>query len=103
MERITSLDPHRQELGKYVEGMAAAMGESAMCISIFTQNYKEGIDSLLQFAVAIMMNKPIWLMVPEGVKRVADGWEFFKPGDKNSFETATKNLLMRSGIKDLSA
>lgn len=99
MRRLTELDPIRADLEKYVEGMAGQMGDSAICLSLFTEDYKKGLDSMLQFAVAIMLDKPIFLLVkkgtavPEKVKKLADGIEFFDEHDKKSLETASRKLL----------
>jgi hypothetical protein len=100
MSHLCELDPIRRELEKYVVGMAGQMGGCAICLSLFTDNYKKGLDSMLQFAVAIMLDKPIYLLVkkgtvvPEKVKKLADGIEFFDEHDKDSLEKASRKLFL---------
>ena len=99
MSHIPELDPIRTELEKYVSETADKMGDSAICLSLFTDNYKKGIDSLLQFAISIMLNKPLFLLVkrgtvvPEKVKLLADEIEYYDEHDRASFEAATKKLF----------
>lgn len=106
MRRLPELDSMRPDLEKWIVGMADRMGESAICLSIFTDDYKKGIDSLLQFAVAVMLDKPIFLLVQEGttiperVKRVADGIEFYKrDADGSSLKEASTRLLRQATEK----
>ena len=106
MMRLSELDSVRPDLEKWIVGMAGKMGETAICLSIFTDDYKKGIDSLLQFSVAVMMDKPIFLLVPEGttvperVKRVADGIEFYqKDSDGKSIKEASIRLLRQATEK----
>ena len=86
-------------LPEYTEHLVKKMSESAVCVSLFTDNYKEGTESLLQFAVAMMLDKPIYLLVPRGtaiprnVQKVAQGMEYFDLGNPDSLADATKRLL----------
>ena len=86
-------------LPEYVEHVAKKMEQSAVCLSLFTDNYKEGTESLLQFAVAMMLDKPIYLLVKRGTKipkhvmKVAEKIEFFDEGNPDSLAEATKRLF----------
>lgn len=99
----------RPRLEKWVEGMAQSMGESAICLSLFTGNFAKGIDSLLQFALAMMLDKPLFLLAPEGVtipehvRRAADGIETYQPGNDISFQAATERLLKKAQEKGFCA
>ena len=99
MAHIPELDPIRPQLEKFVENTAMHMGDSAICLSLFTDDYKKGMDSMLQFAIAVMMDKPLFLLVqqgtkvPEKVKKMADGIEYYQPDNKASFEQASHRLL----------
>jgi single-stranded DNA-specific DHH superfamily exonuclease len=101
-KRLKQLDPIRKDLIKFAEQTAERMGESAVVISIFTNNYKEGIDSLLQFSIALMLDKPLFFIAPEGtkipekVRKVADGIEFYKKDDMTSAQEATTRLIRRA-------
>jgi hypothetical protein len=109
MRRLPEIDGIRAELEPWVEGMARNMGESATCLTLFTNNYAKGIDSLLQFAVAVMLDKPIYLMVergthlPEHVKKIAAAIEYCEPGDLDSMKRASERLIHIAQQKDFSA
>lgn len=99
MRLLTELDPLRKNLEPWVEDMAYKMGESAFSLTLFTDNFAKGIDSLLQFAVAVMLDKPILLLVPTGVvvpetvKRIAVAIEYCDMNDKAAMDTAVKRLI----------
>lgn len=109
MRRLLELDAMRPELEKWIETTASKMGDSAICLSIFTKDYKKGIDSLLQFAVAIMLDKPIYLLapdnieIPEHVKKIASAIELYKEGDRDSFNAASTRLMTTYKAKGFSA
>lgn len=109
MNRIPELDAHRPELEKWVRGMAQKMDGSAICLSIFTKDYAKGLDSLLQFAVAVMMDKPLYIIapdsvtIPEHIKKIASAIEVFKENDHASFKVATDRLLAAAKEKGFSA
>lgn len=93
------LDPIRPELAKWVERTAQMMDRSKICLTIFTENYKNGIDSLLQLSLAMMLDKPIYLLVPEGVKvpehvkKIASAIEFYQRGNRPSMDAGLSRLL----------
>jgi hypothetical protein len=95
---------------KWIVQTAQRMGSSAICLNIFTKDYASGMDSLLQFALAIMLDKPIYLLaeegvvVPEHVKRIASAIEFYKPDDDGeSMKAATLRLLAAAQAKGFAA
>ncbi len=109
MNRLSELDPIRPELEKWIEDTAQKMGDSVICLSIFTKDYKRAIDSLLQFAVASMMDKPLYLLapdnvtIPEHVKKIASAIEFYTEGDDKSFQEASRRLLATAQARGFSA
>ncbi len=109
MNRIKELEAIRPELELFVDDVARKMGQSTFCLNIFTEDYKKGIDSLLQFAVAIMMDKPIFLLAPQGVKipenvkKVAIAIEFYEPNDKEYMKAAAMKLVTAATRKDFAA
>lgn len=109
MRQLHELDPIRPDLEKYVNGVTRQMGESAIVLSLFTDDYKKGLDAMIQFSLAIMLDKPIFLLVkkgtvvPDKVKKLADGIEFFDEHDKVSFEKATRRLLQLAQQKGFCA
>jgi hypothetical protein len=109
VNRIKELDAIRKDIEPWIENMARGMDESAICFTIFTKDYAKGIDSLLQFAVSIMLDKPIFLLVPMGVhvpelvKKVAVAIEFYETDNRASMEAATMKLLRVAKEKSLTA
>lgn len=95
-----------KDLREYTVRTADKMGESAMCLTLFTDEYKKDVGALIQFALAIMMDKPIYLNVkkgtrlPEKVRRVADGIEYFS--DTADAMASTTRLLEQAMGVDLS-
>lgn len=85
------------------------MESSAICLSIFTKDYARSIDSLLQFSVALMMDKPLYLLVPssqnvpEHLKKIASGIETYEEGNKESMYQATRRLLENAKSKGFPA
>lgn len=79
--------------------MAEKIAESENFLSIFTENYKESATCALQLGMAILMEKPLFFVVPHGTKvpkslqRVASGIEFFDKDDPESLRKATQRLL----------
>jgi hypothetical protein len=78
------------------------MKRSQMCVSIFTEDYERDPVALIQFAAAILLDKPIYLLVPEGrvlaanVRAVAAGIEFYPPGDEAALKAASERLLRKA-------
>lgn len=97
------------EMRPRVESTAERMGESAICLNIFTEDYGKDIPSLIQFALCLLLDKPLFLLAPEGrkipesVKKVASGIEFFVPNDNASMQAATHRLLAKAQQKGFSA
>jgi len=95
----------RKKLVEYVERTAKSLKESVVCLSLFTDDYKKGIDAIIQFGLALMLDKPIYLIVAEGtqipekVKRVVDGVRYFKIGDVESAKLAADELLLEATEK----
>ena len=105
MKRFRELDTHRKDLEKRIADISEKMGASAVCLTLFNDSYGKDVDSLLQFALMIMMDKPFFLLVPKASKipdhvlRMADGIEFYEPGDEASFNSATLKLMTQATSK----
>lgn len=73
--------------------------DSATFLSIFTDNYKEDPLALVQLVFAMMLEKPIYLIVPEGTKipraflKAADKIEFFEPDNKEDMQAKVTKML----------
>ena len=67
-------------------------------LSIFTENFRDNPRCAAELGFAIMLGKPIYLMVKEGtgvpdtLSRIADGIEYFNE-TKGSVKAATDRLL----------
>lgn len=76
-----------------------AMERSTFVLSIFTGNYNKDPIAVLQFGLAVCLDKPIVLLVPNGVeipenvRKVATAIEFYVAGDRKSMEDATARLM----------
>lgn len=78
------------------------VADSSVFLSLFTENYKRDPTALVQLVFALMLEKPIYLLVPRGVpipkgmRRVVDGIEEWDLGVQESLERATMRLLERA-------
>jgi hypothetical protein len=76
-----------------------ALTGSAIFLAIFSQDYEENAVAVLQFGLAVLLDKPIYLLCPEGrhlpenVKRLARAIEYYRPDD---LELVTQRLLDRA-------
>lgn len=76
------------------------ISESAIFLAILSQNYEKDALAVLQFGLAILLDKPIYLLVKRGtrlaenVRRLARGIEEFSGQDDVEF--ASKRLLARA-------
>ena len=83
-----------EDSGKKIEG-------SNVFMSIFTTDYKREPQCALELGIAILLDKPIYLVVPNGtvvpkhLEKIAKGIEFYSSDDetKQSFKSATEKLL----------
>jgi hypothetical protein len=78
------------------------VADSSVFLSLFTENYKRDPTALVQLVFALMLDKPIYLLVPRGVpvpkgmRRLADGIEEWDLGVQESLERATARLINRA-------
>ena len=75
--------------------------KSATFLGICSENYFDDPICLIQLSIAILSNKPLFLLIAKGVKvpkkliRILDGYEFYIEGDTKSFEEASVKLLLK--------
>jgi hypothetical protein len=81
------------------EGMAS----SRMCLTIFSKGYEKDPVALMQFALAILLDKPLYLMIEKGrpipanVRAVAAGIEEYDPsGPEEDFQAAATRLMTKA-------
>src|SRR5689334_21691899 len=74
---------------------------SATFLTLYTKNYSSDPLSALQFGYAVMKGKPIFLLVelgqelPDTVRAIAKGIEYFQKDVEGSLEKATQRLSKR--------
>lgn len=74
------------------------INDSAAFLSLYTKNYKESPLCALQLGYAIMMNKPICLLVekgeivPQALRDIATTVDVFEPGDDASLKRAVERI-----------
>ena len=84
---------------KAVERNLPRMEQSAVFLAIFDGHYAENAICILQLGLAILLDKPIYMLVPKGTKvpeklrRAADGIEEYHPDDLG---IATRRLMERA-------
>lgn len=96
-----------EELKKVAQECADKIAQSAAFLVIFNQSMVDDVVPLIQMGLAVYMDKPIYLVVPEGIdippnlRRLALKIEYFKrelsPAGKRSLEEATSRLLKDFG------
>jgi hypothetical protein len=73
--------------------------ESKVFFSLFTENYEKDPLCILQFGIAILLDKPIYLLVPRGthlsgnMMRLARGFEYYEAGNDEDLKAATARLV----------
>ena len=73
--------------------------ESAVFLSIYTNNWLEDPECLMQFALAVLFDKPLFFLIEKGTKiskhliRILEGYEFFEPGNNESLKQAQTKLF----------
>lgn len=98
-----------KKLAPFVQDCATKMGQSAICLSLFTDSYGKDVQSVVQFGLAVLLDKPIYLLVAEGVKipehvkKVSSGIEFYAPQNQESATAATHRLLEQAKQKGFAA
>lgn len=81
------------------------MESSAIFLQIFSEGIEKAWLPCLQFGLAIMLDKPIFFVVPNGsnlpenLKRVAQGIEYYDREIPNDIQRATERLLLGPAAK----
>jgi hypothetical protein len=102
----------RDWLGDAAERNAKGMEDCGFFLGLFSGKYKEDSLCLLQFGLAMVLDKPIVLVVepgtkiPKNVRRVAVGileCDIGDPGSKEKVAAWTKQMMyqIQDGIPDL--
>jgi len=87
---------------KVAESSGAKIDDSAIFLSLFTENYKSDPVTALQFGLAILMNKPMFFAVERGtvfndnIKKVAHGIEYYDAKEHGSMQEAVERLTKKA-------
>lgn len=88
-----------KELKEFIDKNIVQIESSGIFVSLFTTSFEKSPMCMLQLALAMFLDKPIYLIVEEGVMpsskllKIIDGWEFFKKDKKESVQVAMKVIL----------
>jgi len=96
-----NLEENLEELKKIGQKNLEDISNSVTFLGICSNNYVEDPICLIQFALCIFLDKPLYLLIEKGTKvpkkliRLLDGYEFYKRGDSISFKVANEKLLKK--------
>lgn len=92
-----------ESLKKQIKRSGDGLKQSNVFLSIFTDNYEKDPKCVLELGLAIILNKPIYLLAPEGTKindnmrKLACHIEFYKENDPMAVKIAADNLAKMLG------
>jgi len=95
-------DEEKKWLSETMDRNQEALDRSGIFLSIHTTEYKKDPVAVMQFGLAILQDKPIYILckkgqeVCENVKRVARGIEYFDPNDLEDMKEKTKILVLKA-------
>lgn len=99
-----------EELRAWAKHALRGVGESHIFTMLWAPsilNISEQPVAALQFAAAVLLDKPIFILAPEGavlpgrVKALANGIEFYAPDDPASLKRATIRLMSKATGVDI--
>ena len=88
-----------EDLIRAAKESAKEIGKSGAFVAITPEDYQKDPVMLIQLALAILMDRPIFLLVDSSfapsskLLKVCDNWEFFDRGDEQSIRAATKRMF----------
>ena len=94
-----------EALRQFMVKITEQIKSSEIFLTLFTQNYANSPLCLFQLAMAISLDKPIYLLIEEGIMpstkimKIIDGWEFFKRNDDADIKRAGKVLFQMAEEK----
>ena len=87
-----------ESIKKVVKESLGKIADSAVWVGIVPDNFIENPRFLMQFALSVLLDKPLFLIIQRGVNpgknliRILAGYEFYTAGDEDSIKQATKRL-----------
>src|SRR5262245_21881533 len=92
----------QRDYEEFTEKSAERIGGATALICPWEKSLHKNVAGVIQLALAVLLDKPLYLLIPRGVpigaklKALADGIEYFDLGDLNSQIDAGKRLLLRA-------
>lgn len=89
---------HVEQIKIWTQKTLGKMDNSAVFLGICSENFAEDPTCLMQFALAVLLDKPLFLLIEKGVNpgkhliRILEGYEFYEPGDDKSAKKASEKL-----------
>lgn len=74
------------------------MNDTDIFLSIFTDNYLDDSRCLIELAMSIVLDKPMFLLIQKGTRlnqhfsRLIDGYEYYDKNNEESLKRGTINL-----------
>lgn len=74
------------------------VAESALFLGLCNKNYADDPVCLMQFALSVLLDKPLFLLIEKGVNigknliGILEGYEFYESGNDESRKQAMKKL-----------
>lgn len=98
-----SYDDHEYEdyLREAIRRNLPPLKSSTIFLALYSENYERDAIAVLQFGLAVLLDKPIYILVKAGepirenVRRLARGIEEYHEGE---LEAASKRLLTKAGL-----
>ena len=90
-----------EQLKRWTQKTLGKMADSAVFLGLCSENYAEDPNCLIQFALSVLLDKPLFLLIAKGVSpgkhliRILEGYEFYEPGDEESAKHASERLFVK--------
>ena len=102
MENFGGDEQELESVRKVIRENFKKIGDCDDFVSLFTMSYEKEPYCLMQLAIGIALNKPIFLLIEEGIMpspkimKVCDGWEMFDKASEESLKGATLRLMAKA-------
>lgn len=88
-------------LKQIAQESASKIADSAVFLGLCSDNYVKDPVCLMQLSLAILMDKPLFLIIEKGPKvsknliRILEAYEFYEQDDENSLKEAGEKLMAK--------
>lgn len=87
-----------EHLKEAAKGSMKKIGDCAVFMGICSDNYADDPVCLMQLALALLLDKPIFLLfqqgvvIPKNLIRCLEGYEYYEHDNESSFKQASEKL-----------